>query len=88
LTVTPTGLSDVRPAEAIVSFLLPEVEFDASVIERFCHFVHFFASRSAGEQWTSEHPGTFLLSVEDSYRLGELTNGAVWGSALAAGGAR
>jgi alkylmercury lyase len=88
LTVTPTGLSDVRPAEAIVSFLLPEVEFDASVIERFCHFVHFFASRSAGEQWTSEHPGTFLLSVEDAYRLGELNNGAVWGSALAAGGAR
>jgi alkylmercury lyase len=88
LTVAPTGLTDLRPEEAVVSFLLPEVEFDTSVIQRFCHFVHFFASRSAGEQWSSEHTRTFLLSVEDAYRLSEQMNRAVWGSALATGGAR
>jgi hypothetical protein len=40
-----------------VSFLTPDQGFDADVIQSFCHFVHFFASREAGETWTAEHPG-------------------------------
>jgi alkylmercury lyase len=82
VTVTPTGPTDLTPADTVVSFLLPETEFDADVIQRFCHFVHFFASPAAGEQWTAEHPGTFLLSVEDAYRLGVLTNRAAFGAAM------
>jgi alkylmercury lyase len=88
LTVSPTGPTDLRPMDTVISFLLPEGEFDARVIQRFCHFVHFFATRTAGERWSGEHPGTFLLSVEDAYRLGELTNDVVWGSALRAAGTR
>jgi hypothetical protein len=34
------------------------------VIQRFCHFVQFFASPEDGEQWTGEYCGTFLVSVE------------------------
>jgi alkylmercury lyase len=86
LTVTPTGPSDLVPPDTVVSFLIPEGEFDAGVIQRFCHFVHFFASREDSEQWTAEHPGTFLLTVEDAYRLGELTNRASFGTALVPGG--
>jgi alkylmercury lyase len=85
LTVTPTGPADVAPAETVVSFLVPEAEFDATVIRRFCHFVHFFVSPDDGAQWMAEHSGTFLLSVEDAYRLGELTNRAAFGAALVAG---
>jgi alkylmercury lyase len=86
LTVTPTGPTDLAPADTVVSFLLPETEFDAGIIQRFCHFVHFFASPEDGARWTAEHPGTFLLTVEDAYRLGELTNRAAFGTALVPGG--
>lgn len=82
LTVTPAGPTDVRPPETVVSLLLPEGEFGADVIQRFCHFAHFFASPQDSEKWVSEHPGAFLVSVDDAYRLGQLTNHAVFGDAL------
>ena len=86
LTVTPTGPTDLAPADTVVSFLLPDTEFDAGVIQRFCHFVHFFASPEDSARWTAEHPGTFLLTVENAYRLGEFTNRAAFGAALVTGG--
>ena len=86
LTVTPTGPTDMRPADTVVSFLLPESEFDADVIQRFCHFVHFFASPEVGARWTTQRPGTFLLSVDDAYSLGQLTNHAAFDAVLATGG--
>jgi alkylmercury lyase len=86
LTVTPTGPTDLAPADTVVSFLLPETEFDAGVIQRFAHFVHFFASPEDSEQWTAGHPGTFVLSVDEAYRLGQLTNRAAFGAALVPGG--
>jgi len=83
LSVTPTGPIDVQPADTVVSFLLPEADFASDVIQRFCHFVHFFASPDDSQRWTREHPGTFVLSVADAYRLGQLTNHALFGAALA-----
>lgn len=88
MTVTPAGPIDVRPPGTVVSMLLPEDEFDANVIRSFCHFVHFFTSPEEGEVWTAEHPGTFLVSVDDAYRLGQLTNRAVFSEALTAAAAR
>lgn len=82
LTVTPAGPTDLAPADTVVSFLLPETEFDSAVIQRFCRFVHFFASPADSEQWRGEHPGMFLLSVDDAFRLGTLTNRAAFGAAL------
>jgi alkylmercury lyase len=83
LTVTATGPTEVTPRDAVVSLLLPDGEFGPDVIQRFCHLVHFFASPQEGEGWVAEHPGTFLLSVDDAYRLGQLTNRAGFGDALA-----
>jgi len=74
LLVRPDGVGETSHPHAVVSFLLPGTAFDADVIQSFCHFVHFFASRDAGESWTAEHPGTFLLSVEDAFELGRLVN--------------
>jgi alkylmercury lyase len=88
LTVTPTGITDPQPPGTVVSFLIPETDFDANVIHSFCHFVHFFASPQDGEQWTVNRPGTFLLSLEDAHHLGQLTNHAVFGAALTPGGHR
>ncbi len=83
LTVGPDGVRDLRPAEATVSFLVPGTGFDSGVIQSFCHFVHFFVSEEAGTTWTAEHVGTFLLSVDEAFRLGRLTNRAAFGAALA-----
>jgi alkylmercury lyase len=82
LTVTPDGVCALHPHEAVVSFLVPETPFDSSVVQSFCHFIHFFASAGAGEAWTAEHPGTFLMSVDDAHRLGRLTNAARLGAVL------
>jgi alkylmercury lyase len=82
LTVDSDGPSDVRPAGAVLSFLAPERPFDADVVRSFCHFVHFFASEQAGAEWTARHPGTFMLSLEQAFRLGRRTNQATFGTAL------
>ena len=74
LVVQPEGIRETSHPRAVVSFLLPSTSFDADVIQSFCHFVHFFASPQAGDAWTAEHPGTFLLSLEDAFELGRLVN--------------
>jgi hypothetical protein len=43
----------------------------------FCHYIHFFVDAQAGEKWTSEHPGTYLISLEEAFELGRLTNDAL-----------
>jgi alkylmercury lyase len=82
LTVDAGGPGGVRPTGVVLSFLAPERPFDADVIERFCHFVHFFASEQPAREWTARHPGTFTLSLEQGFRLGRRTNQAAFGSAL------
>jgi alkylmercury lyase len=82
LTVGPRGVKDLEPANTLVSFLTPSGVFDADVIQSFCHFVHFFGSWRSGEQWTSSHKGTQLLSVDEAHELGRLTNAANFGDAL------
>jgi alkylmercury lyase len=82
LTVSPDGPSDIRPTAAVLSFLSPERPFDSDVVRSFCHVVHFFASERAAAAWTARNPDTFTLSIEQGFRLGELTNEAVFGSAL------
>lgn len=74
LVVQPDGIRQTSHPQTVVSFLLPGTNFDADVIQSLCHFVHFFASHEAGESWTAEHPGTFLLSLDDAFELGLLVN--------------
>ena len=74
LRVAPDHVESVVPDSVVVSFLSPERRFDGDVITSFCHFIHFFASQRAGEQWIERHPGTFLLSLADAVELARLTN--------------
>jgi alkylmercury lyase len=82
LAVTPAGVADLAPPETVVSFLTPEARFDSQVVQSFCDFVYFFASAQAAAPWTSKHPGTYALSVDDTYRLGQLANHASFGVGL------
>lgn len=85
LDVSPDRVLEVSHPDAVMSFLLPDLDFDADVIQSFCHFVHFFASREAGEAWSASHPGTFLLSLDKAFELGRLVNALNFPSALGSG---
>lgn len=81
LVVGPDGVKEVAPAGTVVSFLSPDGVFGAEVVQNFCHFVHFFASRETGARWAAEHDGTFLLSMNEAFELGRLTNERNFGDA-------
>ena len=82
LTVTPDGIRDLDPQGAQVSILAPNGPFSHDVVERFCHYVHFFATETTGERWVAEHPGTYLLSVDDAFELGTRFRSSLFGHAI------
>lgn len=86
LRVTPEGVASVRPESVVLSFLTPErARIEENVVAHFCHFVHFFATPADGGTWTARHPGTFLMSLEDAWRLGQRKNAAQYREFAVAG---
>jgi alkylmercury lyase len=87
LVVTPRRVESVVPDGAVVSFIQPEGETfgtsAANIMENFCHFVFFFASRASGERWVARHPGTFLYALEDAFTLAKRLNERNFGPELA-----
>jgi len=88
LTVSPDGVSDLDPADAVVSLLNPDGPFDENVRETFCHYVLFFASPDAAETWIEDNPGTFWLPVTDAFEVAVRQNAAVFPAVVGAGSAR
>lgn len=78
----PEQVRDVSPAGAVLSFLRPDESFGVGTIKSFCHFVHFFASREAADEWTAGHEGTFVLSIDEGFEIARRTNHARFGAAL------
>ena len=74
LSVHSLEVTDIAPASTVLSFLHRDQPFDADSIAAFCHYVHFFADRAAAEQWTSEHDGTFIISLADGAEIARLAN--------------
>jgi alkylmercury lyase len=76
LTITPDGIADLDPPEAVVSFLLPDSgdRFADDAIARFCHQIYFFESPRSAETWIADRPGRFSLSVEEAFELGRRLN--------------
>jgi alkylmercury lyase len=70
LRVNATGVVTVEPVSMVVSLLLPDGPFDDNIRQTFCHFVHFFASPAAADDWITHHPGTFWLAMTDAAELG------------------
>jgi alkylmercury lyase len=82
LTVTADGVRDLSPGTARVSMLAPDGPFGHDVVESFCHYVHFFASPETGEHWVAEHPGTFLLTVDEAFQVATRSWPALFRDAL------
>ena len=77
LTISPTGIESAQPDQIMVSFLVPdEGELKENITTSFCHYVFFFHSQEAGEHWMAEHPGTFLLSLDEAFAVGKKMNAA------------
>ncbi len=77
LEISPNRAKVIGDKALYVSFLiLDEAEMKEDIIAKFCHFVYFFDSKSVAEQWQSEHPGTFLLSLDDAFSIGKNFNAA------------
>ncbi len=76
LSVDGLEVIDVAPSSAVLSFLHRNHPLDADTIATFCHYVHFFADRTAAERWTSEHDGTFVISLADGVEIARLVNEA------------
>ncbi|GMT41413.1 MAG: alkylmercury (organomercurial) lyase MerB [bacterium] len=75
LTISPRGIDCFQPDQVMVSFLIPdEVGLKDNITASFCHFVFFFRSREAGEHWVAEHPGAFLLSLDEAFSVGRKMN--------------
>lgn len=83
VTVTPDALEHLDPVGAQMSLLLPDkAATDKDVVNAFCCFVHFFPSNRAGESWAAQHPGTFLLPIEEAYALARRKNKAQYAEVL------
>lgn len=83
LTVTPKSVEYLDPADAQMSFLLPDAtSIQKDIVTAFCHFVYFFPSRQDGEAWVEQHPGTFLMSIDEAQVLARLKNEAHYRAVL------
>jgi len=82
LTVGPRRVKNFSPDAAVVSLLSPTASFDMNVIASFCHYVLFFSSEESGNKWIANHEDTFLLTVNDAFEIGRLTNEATFGAVL------
>jgi len=75
LNLSPSRVEEFQPKNALISFMTPEAtRAKENVVTHFCHFVHFFESEKAGLEWTEQHPGTFLLTINEAHRLGHKIN--------------
>lgn len=69
LTVTPGGVTELDPPDAVVSVVTPAAP--VSVRSAFCQQVHFFASRDEAAPWLAEHPEAVVVGVQEGYRLAQ-----------------
>jgi len=77
LAVTPQGVVDLDPPGVVMSWLTPETaKIRENLVGNFCHYVHFFHSADAAANWVSEHPGTFVVTMEEAYAIGKGRNAA------------
>jgi alkylmercury lyase len=75
LTVTPEGVTEVHPAETVVSEVLPGFTPSCTPSRKTgpgsasCSQTHFFSSRRAAETWLQDHPKIAILTLEEACQL-------------------
>lgn len=75
LTVSPTGVTALCPAETVLSIAVPGFSCargenrKTGPTSESCTQMHFFASREAAEAWIRDYPGVAILTVAEAWRL-------------------
>ena len=84
LTVSPTGVQDASPADAVLSMVIidpdkTDMGSTKAIWGNFCHQIFFFASRQEAEQWAADRDDIEILSVHEGFELGK----QMWSKVLA-----
>ncbi len=75
LTVTPTGITAVEPAQTVVSVIVPGLTPSCKRGAKsgpqgpVCSTMHFFASPEAATAWVSIQQGVAILSLVEAWQL-------------------
>lgn len=80
--VTPDGVDETEPAEAVVS-VVPVRGDQREIRGAFCNFVHFFSSPEDARSWQGEHPEGWVLAAHDAFELGSHLIGGISGDCCA-----
>lgn len=67
VTVTPQGVSDVQPPEAVVSLVVPQPGQPPR--QAYCGEVHFFTTAREAENWLAERPHAQEVPVATAYDI-------------------
>lgn len=79
--------SNLSHPGTVLSFREPPPEGLTDEVQRaFCHFVHFFESEQSAAAWVSDHPGTFVMSLEEGGELARRSNALRYPTALGSRG--
>lgn len=71
LTVSPSGVEDVRPAEAVVTVVGADAAADGGRDSPRCTHMLFFESRASALEWTDEVPGVAILTPAEAREIAE-----------------
>ena len=72
LAMTPAHISELTPASAVISLVIPDGSIANCRRNAFCNHGQFFASVAAGAHWLQNHPNGMLLTAADAHHLGRL----------------
>lgn len=62
-------IADLSHPRSMLSFLRRDQPWDDHVMATFCHFIRHFAGPDSARRWTTDHPGTFTISLDDALEL-------------------
>ena len=72
LAMTPARISELTPASAVISLVIPNGSVADCRRSAFCNHGHFFATAEASTTWLDDHRDGIILSAADAHRLGRL----------------
>lgn len=69
LTIKPDGISDLYPATAVISMVIPS-ETETCCKRNFCDQGHLFSSAKAANCWLENQPEAHILPVKEAFAVG------------------
>ena len=79
LVITPEGVADVEPEEAVGSFVLTEAgDMAADVGAYFCRHVHHFASSDSAKAFVGADHRRYAIAIADLYDAAQMLFREAW----------